>query len=183
MRAALKCLAVLLALFALVACASVPVPAGLGLKLAPAALGATISVQQHLRLERGPRSDELDAVLEADETHLELVGLALGQRVLTLHYEAGQLQSWRHPMLPSQVQPAAVLEDMQLTLWPAAAIQEALPPGWRIEEQGLQRTLFKGDTAVMRIDYSEPVRWSGTVVLNNLRYHYRLTIQSTPVTN
>ena len=155
-------------------------PERLGLKLAPAALGAAFSVQQHLRVERGGRSDELDAALEVDAAHLELVGLAFGQRVLTLHYDGRELTSWRHVMLPSQVRADDVLEDLQLALWPAAAIQQALPAGWRIEEQGLQRTLFSGDAPVAQIAYSGLPRWSGTVVLDNLRYHYRLTIQTAP---
>ncbi|MES2740479.1 MAG: DUF3261 domain-containing protein [Pseudomonadota bacterium] len=173
--------ALLVALLA--GCASAPpapAPARLGLRLAPAALGHSISVQQHLRVERGGRIDELDAALEVDPGQLDLVGLALGQRVLSLHYDGKELSTWRHFMLPAQVRAEDVLEDMQLTLWPAAAIQAALPAGWRIEEQGMRRTLSLDGVPVTRIDYSAHPRWSGTVVLENLRYHYRLTIQSAP---
>ena len=171
----------LLLLLLLGACASVPpAPQRLGLKLAPAALGAAIDVQQHLRVERGGRSDELDAALEVDAAHLELVGLAFGQRVLTLHYDGTQLTSWRHALLPAQVRADDVLEDLQLTLWPVEAIRQALPPGWRIEEQGLHRSLFDGAAAVALVDYSGVPRWSGTVLLQNLRYRYRLTIQTAP---
>jgi hypothetical protein len=150
----------------------------LGLKLAPAELGASISVQQHLTVERDGKTDEIDTALEIDPDQLELVGLALGKRVLTLLYDGKTLQSWRHPMLPQQVQAEDVLQDIQLTLWPADAIRRALPAGWRIEEKGLHRTLLAGDTEVMTIDYSNPLRWNGKVVLTNLRYHYRITIQS-----
>ncbi|MES3024158.1 MAG: DUF3261 domain-containing protein [Pseudomonadota bacterium] len=155
-------------------------PARLGLKLAPAALGATISVQQHLKVERNGRTDELDAALEVDPAKLELVGLAFGQRVLSLGYDGKELTSWRHVMLPSQVRAEDVLEDMQLTLWPAAAIAQALPAGWRVADVGLRRTLYLNDAVVATIDYSTQVRWDGTVVFENLRYKYRLTIQSAP---
>jgi hypothetical protein len=37
-----------------------------GLKLAPAALGASISVQQHLKVERDGRIDDLDVALQVD---------------------------------------------------------------------------------------------------------------------
>jgi hypothetical protein len=153
-------------------------PARLGLKLAPAALGTSISLQQHLRVEREGRIDELDAALEVDPQRIDLVGLALGQRILVLHYDGQTLQSWRHPMLPAQLRDEDVLEDVQLTLWPAAAIRQALPAGWRIEEDGMRRTLLAGDTPVTVIDYSSQPRWSGKVELTNLRYHYRLTIES-----
>jgi hypothetical protein len=168
-------------LLILAGCASAPpAPARLGLKLAPSALGVAVSVQQHLKVERNGRIDELDAALEIDAARLELVGLAFGQRVLTLNYNGSELKSWRHLMLPSQVKVEDILEDVQLTLWPADAIARALPAGWRIEEQGLVRTLYMGDTVVAVVTYSGTPRWSGTVILDNLRYQYRLTIQSAP---
>ncbi|MBB5607750.1 MULTISPECIES: DUF3261 domain-containing protein [unclassified Janthinobacterium] len=169
-------------LLVLAGCASAPpsTPARLGLKLAPSALGASVSVQQHLRVERGGRIDELDAALEVEPSHLDLVGLAFGQRVLSLHYDGKEMTSWRHLMLPAQVRADDVLEDMQLTLWPRAAIAQALPAGWHIEDEGLRRTLSLNGEVVTVIAYSSMPRWSGTVVLDNLRYHYRLTIQNAP---
>ncbi|HEY7221488.1 MAG TPA: DUF3261 domain-containing protein, partial [Candidatus Binatia bacterium] len=62
-----------------------PQPARLGLKLAPATLGASITLQQQIRVERGGRVENLQAVLEVDAERLDLVGLALDQRVLSLH--------------------------------------------------------------------------------------------------
>lgn len=180
-RASMRPIALLGALV-LAGCASTGAvaPARLGLKLAPAALGATISVQQHLTVERNGRTDELDAALEVDAQRLDLVGLAFGQRVLSLRYDGAELTSWRHAMLPAQVRAEDVLEDMQLTLWPAAAIARALPAGWRIEDKDLRRTLYLDERAVATVQYSAATRWSGTVVLENIRYKYRLTIQSAP---
>jgi len=160
------------------ACAPRPYPARLGLKLAPATLGASISLQQHLRVEREGRIDELDTALEVDPDRLDLIGLALGQRILTLHYDGHQLRSWRHPSVPTQLRAEDVLEDLQLTLWPVDAIRQALPGGWSIEERGRRRTLLLDGMPVMVIDYSDEPRWSGKIELANLRYQYRLTIQS-----
>ena len=53
----------------------------IGLRLPPAALGASVNLQQHLTVERGGRTDELDAALEIDSERVDLVGLVLGQRV------------------------------------------------------------------------------------------------------
>ena len=189
MRGGLKAVALALA-SALAGCASAPpAPAArLGLKLAPAALGQSISVQQHLKVERNGRTDDLDVALQVEPEALDVVGLAFGQRVLTLHYDGKELSSWRHVMLPSQVKAEDVLEDMQLALWPVAAVAAALPAGWRVAETpsasgvGLLRTLYLGDETIMQISYAGLPRWSGTVVLENLRYHYRLTIQFAPVT-
>lgn len=175
----IKRLAALATVLALSACATATKPpqARLGLKLAPAALGTSISVQQHLKVERDGRTDDLDVALQVEPEAVDVVGLAFGQRVLTLHYDGKQLTSWRHLMLPSQVRAEDVLEDIQLTLWPAEAIAAALPPGWKVEDRGRTRTLSLSGEPIVHIVYSGEPRWSGTVVLDNLRYHYKLTIQ------
>jgi hypothetical protein len=152
--------------------------ARLGLKLAPSALGESISLQQHLRVEREGRIDELDTALEVDPQRLELVALAFGQRVLSLQYDGETMRSWRHLLLPEQVRGEDVLQDLQLTIWPLEAIQNALPAGWSIEENGLCRTLSYGESPVIVINYSTPSRWAGIVDLQNFRYRYRLTIRS-----
>lgn len=163
----------------LAACtAKAPTPPRLGLRLAPAALGETISVQQHLTVERDGKTNDLDAALEVDGKNINLVGLALGMRVLSLDYDGREITEWRHPMLPSQVKAADVLEDLQLTLWPVEAIAKALPEGWKIEEQGLRRTLRRDGEVVATIDYSGMPRWQGKAVLDNVRYKYRLTVVS-----
>jgi hypothetical protein len=167
-----------LSALAFAACVPRPYPARLGLKLPPATLGVSISLQQHLRVEREGRIDELDAALEVDPDRLDLIGLALGQRILTLHYDGHQLRSWTHPLVPTHLRGEDVLEDLQLTLWPVDAIRQALPAGWSIEEDGRRRTLLLDGMPVMVVDYSGEPRWSGKIVLTNLRYQYRLTVQS-----
>src|ERR1041385_9081879 len=99
----------------LAACATAPPQGRLGLKLAPAALGTSLSVQQHLKVERNGRTDDLDVALQVEPEAVDVVGLAFGQRVLSLHYDGKELSSWRHVMLPSQVRAEDVLEDIQLT--------------------------------------------------------------------
>ena len=167
-------------LFALAGCATSSQPARLRLQLTPATLGASLHLQQHLTVERDGRIHELDAALEIDPERIDLVVLALNQRVLSLHYDGRALESWRHPALPAELRAEDVLEDLQLTLWPVNALRQALPLGWRIEENGTRRILLAGDLPVTEIDYSGEPRWSGKIVVNNLRYRYRLTIQSVP---
>ncbi|HEX6437167.1 MAG TPA: DUF3261 domain-containing protein [Candidatus Binatia bacterium] len=155
-----------------------PRAAGVGLKLAPAALAESISLQQRLDIEGQGRRAQLDVVLEVDAERIDLVGLAFGQRVLSMSYDGKTLQSWRHPMWPAQVRAEEVLENIQLTLWPVDAIRRALPMGWSIKESGLRRTLLQDGLAVMVIDYSALPFWSGKVEVANLQFNYRITIQS-----
>ena len=155
-------------------------PARLGLRLSPAALGETISVQQRLNVQGQGHDRELDTALEVDPGRVDLIGLAFGQKVFSLHYDGKALRSWRHPMWPSQLRDEDVLEDLQLTLWPVDAIRQALPAGWRIEESGLRRTILQNNLPMMVIDYSGSPPWSGKVEAANLQFHYRLMIQSVP---
>ena len=155
-------------------------PVGVGLKLRPSALGESISLQQRLDVEGQGRSAQLDVALEVDAARIDLVGLALGQRVLSLHYDGKTLQSWRHPMWPIQLRGDEVLENLQLTLWPVDAIRQALPVGWSIEERDLRRTIRQDGLAIMIIDYSALPFWSGKVEVTNLQFDYRITIQSVP---
>jgi hypothetical protein len=169
----------LIIILALGGCDGQRPPAGrLGLKLPPATLGTSISLHQHLKVQYGGRTYEMETALEIDSQRLELVGLVLGQRVLALRYDGQNLQSWRHPVLAPEVRDEDVLEDLQLTLWPIDALRQVLPSGWRIEETGLRRTLIAGETPVAVIDYSSQPPWSGKVEFSNLGYHYRLTIES-----
>jgi len=135
-------------------------------------------LQQHLRVERAGRTDDLDTVLEIEPDHLDLVGLAFGQRVMSLHYDGRELKTWRHFMLPKEVQGADVLQDVQLTLWPANAIRAALPAGWELRDNEMQRTLLHNQKVVTRIDYPDRKPWGGKVILTNLYYQYKLTIDS-----
>jgi uncharacterized protein DUF3261 len=160
------------------ACAAPPQSARLGLRLPPAALGASVSLQQHLTVEQGGRVVEFDVALEVDDHEVNLVGLVLGRRVLTLHYDGQTLDTWRDPMVPPQLRGEDVLEDLQLTLWPVESIRGDLPKGWRIEDNGPRRILLWDGELVTLIFYSGEPRWSGEVVLRNLRYHYKLTIQT-----
>jgi len=163
---------------ALAGCATHSQAARLRLQLAPSTFGASISLQQHLTVERDGRIDELEAALEIDSERLDLVALALNRRVLSLHYDGRSLESWRHPTLPVELRAEDVLADLQLTLWPADTLRPALPAGWRLEENGSRRILLEGKRPRIEIHYSGEPPWSGKIVVNNFRYRYRLTIQS-----
>jgi hypothetical protein len=164
--------------WALAGCATLFQPARLRLQLAPATLGASISLQQRLTVERDGCINEFEAALEIDSERIDLVALTLDQRVLSLHYDGRSLRSWRHPALPAELRTEDVLEDLQLTLWPADALRQVLPAGWRIEENGTRRILLAEELPVVEIQYSGEPRWNGKIVVDNLRYRYRLTIQS-----
>jgi len=148
------------------------------LQLSPASFGQTISLHQHLNINQNGRTHTLEVALEISSSRLGLVGLAMGQRVLSLHFDGKQLQASRHFMLPKEVQAEDVLENLQLALWPEKIIQNALPPEWQMETNNRKRFFYFKGVRVIEISYSDELYWIGTIEIHNRPYNYHLTIQS-----
>lgn len=114
-----------------------PVPQRLTLALAPGALGCSVAVQQQLTVQApGQPIQALDALLEVDAHSVRLALFHMGQRMGMLLWDGQQLQTQLSRWWPAQLPPAQVLSDMQLALWPASAVVQALPEGWVLEEKG-----------------------------------------------
>jgi len=144
------------------------------LRLSPASLGQTISVQQRLHFSFGAQQRELDALLEVDAHEVRLLVLALGQSGVRLRWDGRELQQQRAPWLPPAVRGERVLDDLQFVRWPAEAIRAALPEGWQLQQSPGVRTLLHGGTAWLVATELSPQR----VRLENLAEGYRLEIES-----
>jgi len=161
---------------ALAGCASAPPAAQASpeLRLAPALLGRALALQQHLTLQAPGREQELDVLLEADARHVRLGVLAMGQVAARLDWDGVTLAETKAPWWPQAVSGARILSDLQLTLWPVAAIQAALPAGWQLAEAGDVRTLTEDGAVVTVI-----TRTGAQVVeLEQRREHFKLKIES-----
>lgn len=166
---------------ALAACASsLPRPAAQSpsLRLAPAALGAEIALQQRLTVSRDGRTQQADALLEIDANSLRLVLLVGPRRMLTLAFDGQRIDESRDPALPSALVGARFIEDIQLAYWPATSIRAALPPGWTLDESDQERTLRRDGTSAVVIRYSQTPRWIGRIDIRHLHEDYRLRIES-----
>ena len=162
-----------LAVFA--GCATAPPPAPTPqLRLAPALLGRTLNLQQHLTLQAPGHEQELDVLLEADAAHVQLGVVAMGQVAARLDWDGVTLTENRVPWWPSAVSGARILSDLQLTLWPVSAIAAALPAGWQLVESGATRTLSDRGDVVTVITRTAPQ----VVELEQRREHFRLKIES-----
>ena len=130
--------------------------AALLLRLAPAALGRTLAAAADPRAlprwrRRRPRA-RTAGLLEADAGTTRLAALAGGQ-VLARCTAGTRLQVSRSPWAPAELMPERILSDLQLALWPSAAVAAAaLPPGWTLAEGPGWREL-QGAEAVVAIGY------------------------------
>ena len=104
----------------LVACAHMPGKRGIALpplRLAPAALGCEIALQQRLHIEFGEHVHDLDALLEVDANEVRLMVQGLGQVGVRLHWDGHELQQKRAAWLPPVIRAERVLDDLQFVLW------------------------------------------------------------------
>jgi hypothetical protein len=170
------------ALLALAGCATAPrapQAAAAGddaplLRLAPAALGRTLALQQQLTVTHGSDDHRLEALLEADATELRLVVQAVGRPALRLRWDGANLEQTRADWLPPQLTGERVLSNLQLAYWPPAAIAAALPAGWTLEATEARRELRQGDEVVIAIAYPSPQR----IEIDQRRAGFRLDIDS-----
>jgi hypothetical protein len=144
------------------------------LRLPPALLGYPLALQQHLTLQAPGHEQQLDVLLEADQTHVRMGVLAMGQVAARLDWDGVTLTEDRAPWWPQAVSGSRILSDLQLTLWPVAAIQAVLPAGWQLAEQGATRTLSENGTAVTVVTRSA----AQVVEIDQRREHFHLKIES-----
>lgn len=176
----------LLAGLLLAACQTLPPPATLpALQLAPSDFGANLQLAQRLTVTDAPDDPDgaiterqLDTLLQVDAQQLQLAGLALGQRVLTLRWDGRELAVQRHPMLPAAVDPARVLRDIALVFAPLAALQAALPPGWTLDEARNERVLRQAGETRLTVRYLDG---RARVEIDNRAERYQLRIESRPL--
>ncbi|EON20107.1 phospho-N-acetylmuramoyl-pentapeptide-transferase [Cupriavidus necator] len=150
------------------------------LRLPPASLQRELKLQQHITVEftvlgRTERR-ELLALLEADAAHTRLAAVGGGQVLARLDWDGTTLQVSRAPWAPAELQPERILSDLQLTLWPAAAVRAALPAGWSFDATPTLRQLRQGSETVAEIRYPDVV----TTLFVQHRDGYRLTIRNLP---
>ncbi|MBI2769164.1 MAG: DUF3261 domain-containing protein [Burkholderiales bacterium] len=157
------------------ACASMaPVPAPPLLRLSPASLGGDLALRQRLTIGVGGTTHSLEAVLEADAQAVRLAVVSLGQTAARLEWDGQTLTQSRADWWPAAIGGDRILSDLQLMLWPAAAVSAALPQGWTLEHTPQRRQLrFDGNT-VVQVDYLSPAQSE----LNQFQARYRIRVDS-----
>ena len=172
-----RLIALLLSSLLLAACATRPVAPAVqlpALRLAPAALGHELAVQQRLVFRFGTQVRELDALLEVDASEVRLAVQAMGRTGVRLQWDGQSLMEQRAAWLPDAVRSERVLDDVQFSLWPADAIRAALPADWELVERGAFRELRRNGQVWLQREQVD----AGTLRVRNGADDYELTIES-----
>ena len=179
----MRTIAVLAGVLLLGACAHTTKRAESQARIALASPGALTqrSASQVIHAVYGSRAMTLRTALQLDANGLRIVGVtATGQRLFTASWDGHVVTSDKSPLVPDSVQPERVLADVQLALWPLAAVQAAFrDAGLEVSEPfaGVRR-LRRGDALVAEVHYTGADPWSGRLWLVNFEFDYSLTIDT-----
>jgi hypothetical protein len=147
--------------------------------LSPAGFGAEAARMQRLTVaaDRGGTELTLDAAVEIDAGEVRVAGFLLGQRVLLLSWDGVRLLESRDPMVPAAVKGRAILRDLQLVYWPAAAVVAALPSGCSLEDSGSHRKITCGGAVVLEVQREDALPL-GAARIHDHAGRYRITIEA-----
>lgn len=114
-------------------------------------------------------------------THLEIssdtiVLIGLGPLGGTL-FECKQTQLEKscdsiHKAIPAEI----FFDDMQLIFWSAETLQRNLNAEFSLDDNGLNRRLYKQNKLIAHVEYSEKSRWDADVVYTHEIHKYRMKI-------
>ncbi len=170
------CLLVVSLVSLIAGCATAPPP--LLEPIAPAALGESIEVRQQVTARFHGRTRVMQVALKVAPTDLTLIGLsAIGQRLFTLSWNAGHTTLTSDVDTLNRLDPSRILADLELAYWPVAALQAALDPDLRLEQQGTSRTLWRADELLWFASSDGPDRWRSALTIYNASQGYRLDIR------
>ncbi len=149
--------------------------------LPPSTLGADRQVNQRLRAAYGERDMSLDCVVTVNPERLTVIGLVPGgPRMFTIDYDGREVNAQRGAGVPEGLEPELLLNDLQLTLWPLPALQQALEhSNWAVSEPDPRTRRLKRDgKLVAEVHYATSDPWSGRAWLVNFQRGYSITIDS-----
>ena len=145
------------------------------LRLSPASLGKELAVQQQLSVTTRGQTQRVDVLLEVDATAVRLALVAMGQTAARLEWDGQKLSETRASWLPAAVSGERILSDLQLALWPEAAVRAALPPGRFLDTvPGGGRVLRQATDPVVAVTYPSASR----IEIDQRRDQYHLVVDT-----
>lgn len=144
------------------------------LRLSPASLGRELAVQQQLAATVKGQTHRIDVLLEADASAVRMALVSMGQTAARLEWDGQQLSETRAPWLPAVVSGERILSDLQLAMWPEAAVRAALPPGWFLDTVAGGRVLRQATDPVVAVTYPSASR----IEIDQRRDQYHLVVDT-----
>jgi len=153
---------------------------GVRVNLPAPARDTPVNQQQLLSATAQGKTQSLLVLLSADGKSLQLAGLSpLGIRLFKLTYDRQGIHT-EQAINSDKLPPASqVLADIMLSYWPISRWQPLLPPGWKLDDEGMRRVLSdQHGQEVTRIDYLQRGSQRQPVSITQRAFHYQITIQN-----
>lgn len=143
-------------------------------------LGFPTRVTQAITLTRESKTSDFTALIESDSTHMVIVGFASpGPRLFTVTKTSTGVVSDVSPMVPSVFRAEHLLADLESAFASGTALRAAFAnTQWQLVEEGLVRSIWHDGTRVVTITRTTENPWAGPVDVDNLRYDYRLHVET-----
>jgi hypothetical protein len=159
---------------------NVPIARGVEFDLLPpSGLGTAISLEQLVDARYGERSFSFHCLLEVDASELVLVALTpFGTRAFALTLRDGKLELEADSLREIPAEPARILADLQIALWEHPVvdaldvIERTAPSGERVRE------ISRRGEPVIRVTYSNAVRWKDRLRFEHLEQGYVLDVRT-----
>lgn len=153
---------------------------GVQVKLPVPTLDKPVSQQQLLTATVNGKQQSLLVLLNADGKSLQLAGLSpLGIRLFKVVYDQTGIHTEQAMKIEGLPPANQVLADIMLSYWPAQSWQPLLPPGWKLDDQSLRRTLLDNEgNTITRIDYLPQGSGRQPVSITQMAFHYQITIRN-----
>jgi hypothetical protein len=140
------------------------------------------SASQVIHAAYGSRVATLRTAIQIDAAGLKVVGVtATGMRLFSATFDGKRVSAERSPFVPKEVSPERVLADMQLALWPLAALQSGYADSGQTVSEPLPgvRRVVRGERLLAEVHYATDDPWTGRLWFVNFEFGYSLTIDTT----
>jgi hypothetical protein len=145
------------------------------LRLSPASLDRSLALQQRVTVfAPGSQPSSVEVLLEADAQALRLAAFGMGLTLARIEWDGRDLTSELAPGWPPELTADRVLLDLQLALWPLAALRAALPAGWSLIDEAGSRRLRQHGEDVTVVSFPDALH----VEIDHRRRGYRVSIES-----
>lgn len=160
--------------------------------LAPANLGEQVILTQVVTLSYGAESQQLLFFSEVNAEAVNIAGLLPdGTRLFSISYDGASLLSEGNSEVLTRLDPPYLLADMQMALWPLAAVRSSLDTANACFAAGTcqlletadqrQRTLSRNGNVIIDIRYQDLPAYRATLAYEHRARGYSLQIETVDV--
>tara|TARA_E500000318_G_C3549636_1_gene208310 strand:+ start:393 stop:1028 length:636 start_codon:yes stop_codon:yes gene_type:complete len=104
----------------------------------------------------------------------------LGRRAIEIDWTEQDISIQKANWLPEDFDAKRLLADIVMTYWPLDIVEDALPDNMSVHDGFGERTVRLNDSGRKYVTIERPIKdvWQGQATLVNVRFNYRININS-----